>query len=89
MERDDIESALRDYIDRTVLRGQGADLTTTMPLFEYGILDSFQLFGLLNFVAERFGVTLRLERLTPDDFATIGSIAAAVQATGGNPVSTR
>lgn len=75
-----IGASIRDFIDRTVLRGQGADVTTSMPLFELGILDSFALFTVLAFIEERFGVTLPLESVSADEFRDIDSIAGLVHA---------
>jgi len=73
-----IEEKLREFIDKTVLRGQGADLTSTTPLFELGILDSFHLFGVLNFIEQQFDVRLALESLTSADFRDISTIARIV-----------
>jgi len=79
MTREHIESKLREFIDQTVLRGQGSDLTRNTALFELGILDSFAMFAVISFIEREFGVTLRLESLTADDFHDIGSIAGLVQ----------
>lgn len=78
MNREQIESALRGFIDKTLMEGQGADLTSSTPLFQYGILDSFALFGLINFIEEEFSIPIQLEHLRTEDFATIGTISALV-----------
>ncbi len=79
MEHDDIEARLRDFIDKALMRGQGADLDASTPLFELGILDSFTLFTVINFIATEFNVVLRLEQLRSEEFATIATIAAVVR----------
>ena len=81
MDYDHIEAKLHDFIDTKVLNGQGADLTSSTPLFEYGILDSFTLFGVINFIADEFKVTLSLERLRTEDFQSISTIAGVVRST--------
>ena len=50
MQQDQIEAELRGFIDKTLMEGQGADLTSSTPLFQYGILDSFALFSLIGFI---------------------------------------
>lgn len=69
-----IEQKIHRFIDSTLMRGQGADLTTSTPLFDYGILDSFALFRIINFIAEEFGIVVSIEELRAEDFATIGTI---------------
>lgn len=79
MEQHHIESRLRDFIDTTTMAGQGADLTSSTPLIELGILDSFSIFSLMTFIEQTFDVALRLESVTSDDFASIGAIAQLVR----------
>ena len=74
-----IEEKLQGFIDKVLLRGHGLDLTSTTPLFDYGILDSFALFRIIAFITEEFGVTLPLESLRAEDFATIGSMTAFIE----------
>lgn len=78
MARDHIESRLSSFINQSLMRGQGSDLTPQTPLFEFGILDSFALFRVINFIAEEFGVRLQLELLKTEDFENIASIAEVV-----------
>lgn len=80
MERHQIESKLREFVDASLMDGQGADVTASTPLFEYGILDSFGLVGLLAFIAEEFDVPARLELLKKEDFENIDTIARFVHA---------
>jgi acyl carrier protein len=87
MERDQIESKLRGFIDQKLMNGQGADLTTSTPLFEFGILDSFALFRVISFIADEFQLTLPLESLRTEEFETIGTIAGLVHERIGTSVS--
>jgi acyl carrier protein len=74
------EAALREFVDKQLLKGQGADVTASTPLFDLGILDSFALLGLLAFIDTAFNVTLQLEEIGREDFATIHAIARFVHA---------
>ena len=76
--REQIGAELRNFIDVTLLRGQGGDVTTSMPLFELGILDSFALFTLICFIEQQFGVTIALESVDEEQFRNIDSIAALI-----------
>lgn len=78
MQQDQIEAELRGFIDKTLMEGQGADLTSSTPLFQYGILDSFALFSLIGFIEEEFKIPVQLEHLRTEDFETIGTIASLV-----------
>jgi acyl carrier protein len=74
----DIEARLRDFIDTTAMGGQGADLTSSTPLLELGILDSFAVFSLMTFIEKEMGVPLQFESVTADDFHSIATIARLV-----------
>jgi acyl carrier protein len=80
MDRAHIEAKLRDFIDQSILDGQGADLSVSTPLFEFGILDSFALFTVIGFIADEWKLNMQLERLRTEDFESIATIAALVHA---------
>ncbi len=73
-----IAGKLRDFIDREILEGQGGDLTADTRLLELGILDSFSLFLVIDYIGKEFGVRLELEALAAEDFASIAVIARTV-----------
>jgi acyl carrier protein len=79
MDQAAIENKVREFIDREVLEGQGADLTPETPLLELGILDSFSLFLLISFIAEEFKVKLELDKVGAEQFKNIATIASAVR----------
>ena len=79
-DRDEIEARVRQFIDREILQGQGADLTASTPLFALSILDSFALFSVINFIASEFNVVLPLESIAAKDFETTTAIADTVLA---------
>ena len=78
MEREHIVARLRDFIDQTLLNGQGQDLSDDTPLFDFGILDSFALFRVIAFIGEEFDLTLPLESLRTEEFRSIATIADLV-----------
>jgi acyl carrier protein len=80
MERHQIVTRLRDFIDQTLMNGQGHDLSDSTPLFDFGILDSFALFRVIGFIGEEFEVTLPLESLRTEEFESIATIADLVYA---------
>jgi len=78
MESAQIEAKLRDFINRSFLKGQGNDLASDTSLFELGILDSFALFGLISYISDEFQVTVPLESVTAEQFKDIAAIARTV-----------
>jgi len=73
-----VQARIRDFIDKELLQGQGADLTDSTPLFELGILDSFAFFRLVSFIEEEIHVTLQLESVGSEQFQDISTIARLV-----------
>ncbi len=78
MERGQIETRLRDFIDQKLLEGQGGDLTPTTALFDLGILDSFAFFSLIEFISTEFKITLELETMSTEQFRDLSTIAGLV-----------
>jgi len=78
MECGQIEARIREFIDKDILQGQGADLTSSTPLFELGILDSFAFFQLIRFIEDEIHVTLQLESIGGEQFRDISTIARTV-----------
>lgn len=80
MEEAAIAGRLRDFVNERILEGQGGDLNGETPLLDLGILDSFSLFQIIDFIAEEFGVRVELESVTAEQFRTLNTIARLVQA---------
>ena len=77
---DNIKDAIRHFIVSTYLPGERPDnLKDDTPLRTSGILDSMSTLALVNFVEERFGVTLEAHETGVDHFDRIEDIAALVQ----------
>jgi acyl carrier protein len=69
---------LATFITREILEGHGAGLTETTPLLSLGILDSFSLLAIVNFMNEHYGIQIDLARIDTSDMATLRSMAQLV-----------
>jgi acyl carrier protein len=77
----DIVKDLRAYIAENFLYARpDYVLAEHDHLLEKGIVDSMGMLELLTFLQDRFGVEPADEEITEDNFATLGRIAAFVQA---------
>jgi acyl carrier protein len=71
----DFVEPLREYVARHHLDGR-ADLTPDAPLLEWGVIDSFALPDLVQFIEDRFAIQVPLAEITPESFATLTDIGA-------------
>jgi Acyl carrier protein len=67
--------AIRDCISNVSTKAEAAKIDARQSLIESGILDSMGLMSLLNYIESQFGVAVDVEDLTPENFATLTSIA--------------
>lgn len=76
----DSETAIVAFI--ADMQGAGAALPVgrETQLMETGLLDSIGLVRLIQFVEERFGISIPDADVTPDIFATPAALAAYVEA---------
>lgn len=71
--------AVRDFIVQELhWSGKPSDLTRDYPLIETHVLDSMGLLSLVSFLEEKFGVETAPEEFVPDNFGTLGKIAALI-----------
>jgi acyl carrier protein len=63
---------------RELLVEDGASVGDDTPLLG-DVLDSLAIVKLVSLLEDRFGIEVRSEDLTPDNFATIASIARYVE----------
>jgi len=70
------EATIVTYIGE--LSGGATPVAADTPIMETGLLDSMGLVRLIQFVAERFGVSIPDEDVTPELFASPGHLAAYV-----------
>jgi acyl carrier protein len=74
-ERERMLEAMRAFIVEEVLGGEGDDLTNETPLLETGIIDSFTLVSLVSFINDRFGCSLVVEELVPENLENLQALA--------------
>jgi acyl carrier protein len=77
----DIETVIEDWIASVSLRT--GPLTATTRLVDEGWLDSLQIVQLVEFLEKRFSISIDLEDMVAENFATIGAVAALVARSAG------
>ncbi len=72
---DDIAAFLKERFP--VLAARGVSAAT--PLIASGAIDSLGILDLVAFLGERFGIELSDDDFDPDNFETVGTLAAFVE----------
>lgn len=72
------QEEIRGYIQTELMEGGGEDLTDTTALLELGILDSFSMLKLVEWLENRFSIQVDSGDVTAENFATIESIVGLV-----------
>lgn len=73
----EIEDAIRGFIVRELgWRGKNEELDDDFPLTENKVLDSMGIFKLVSFLESEYRIEIEDEELVPQNFATIGAVAA-------------
>ncbi len=75
MQRND---KIRDFIESTLAR-TGRPVQDTDLLLEDGIIDSFGIMALLEFVEQTFSIRIDGDELQPDNFRSIAAISALIE----------
>jgi acyl carrier protein len=75
----DIQAELTSFLTTEVLEDV-QDLSPDQPLLT-GLLDSFGLLALLNFIEERFGVAIPHDEVVTENFSSVSALAAFVGST--------
>ena len=73
-----IEEEIRTFLITEVLEEGAGDLPPDQPLLT-GLLDSFGLLALLNFLEERFGVAIPHDEVVTENFRSVQALAAFVE----------
>jgi acyl carrier protein len=75
-----ISEVVHDYILQEFLPGESPDeLTDDTPLITGGILDSISTLKLVNFLEDRFGVTVEAYEAGVDNLDSVGQIARLIE----------
>jgi acyl carrier protein len=76
---DEIRQAVRDYVLSEFLPGEDpAELTDATPLITGGILDSISTLRLVNFLEDRFRITIEAHEAGVEHLDSIGQIATLI-----------
>jgi acyl carrier protein len=74
-----INEQVKDFIIKHFPLARNRNLHNDDPLLENGILDSLGVLDLVTYLEKEFGISISDEDLVPENFQTIGHIAAFVQ----------
>jgi acyl carrier protein len=78
----EIETVIQRYVSDELMEPQGrsaADLSDDTPLFRTGIIDSFGLLSLVQYLETEFSISVRDEEMLPENFENIRTIAQLVR----------
>ena len=80
---DSIQASVKAYIQQTFLGTNEAELTSTTPLIEGGILDSLATVQLVDWLEETYGIEVQAHEVSADNLDTVELIAELVKRKGG------
>jgi len=76
----DIKAQVRQYIAKKLLfSDNGFTYADDASFLEEGIIDSLGVMELVLFIEEKFGVKVKDEELTPDNFDSVNKLASYIQ----------
>jgi len=76
-----MENVVNDYISREIVQDTALlPLSNDTPLLESGIRDLLSLLRLVAFMEERFGITVRDADMLHENFHSVRTICAYIQA---------
>lgn len=75
----DVKAQIRHYVVENLLFGSsGVDLHDSTSFLKQGIVDSTGVVELVLFVEEAFGIEVDDDDIVPDNFDSIGNLAAYI-----------
>jgi acyl carrier protein len=78
----EIEAVIQRYVRGEFMEPQGhavAELSDETPLFRTGVIDSFGLLSLVQYLEQEFSISVRDEEMLPENFENIRTIARFVR----------
>lgn len=78
MDHSTIAQSIRNFIAQTILDGKDMGLDDETPLLEWGIINSMEIARLVSFIQDQHGVSIPGDRIIPDHFKDIQSLAELV-----------
>ncbi len=83
-----IQEQVRDYIVSQFMYDQpNAKLSPEDDLLNQGIVDSMGILQIVNFLEEKFGVTVSDEEITPENFRSLGTLTDLIMQKRGASVA--
>ena len=79
---DDIEAKICHYITTEILADDASEVTVETPLLEWGILNSLEVLGLVDFLESTFDIQVHAHDLSPHNLSSVKSIAQMVRDRG-------
>ncbi len=86
-ESDCVSKAVREFIFGNFLYGQERPLGDKDSFLNEGILESTGVLELVNFVEEKYGISVEEDELTPDNFDSINNVTVFINRKLGGPDS--
>lgn len=75
-----VEELVRQYIAQNILfSNNGYPYADDASFLDEGIIDSMNVLELVAFVEEKFGITVQDQDIVPDNFDSVGKLAAYVR----------
>jgi acyl carrier protein len=74
-----VEQPIMDYIAGVVAESGGAPVNRDTPLLEAGVLDSINLVRLVQFLEERFGISIPDDDMGAELFESPASVTAYIE----------
>jgi len=78
-EKKHFSAAIRAFIVQQFPAARKISIDDSVPLLSSGIVDSLGMLDLVGFLERSFAIQLADDELTPENFATIASLAAFVE----------
>ncbi len=75
----EVREQIRGYIIDKLLEGDARGFSDDTDLLRTGILDSFSILEFTNFLQERFGSQISLEKVSGENFQNVNSITRMMQ----------
>ena len=77
--RNEIVEKLRQYMEKNFPLFSLQDVSMSDDLIEKGIIDSLGYLEIINYVEDKFDITVKDSEVTPENFQSIDTIASYIQ----------
>ncbi len=77
----DLKNKIKEYLEKETQRKIGSD---SENLIEAGVLDSFSMIKLIDYIESELKMKVKMEELSPENFNSIDSISNTIESHGKN-----